>query len=65
MHCKKPTLDHWQRKIKLFPARESLVSDIPSEDEKIANLFLQCDIVLNVEVVALYPAFFRYHGFAA
>ncbi len=28
--------------IKLFPARESLVSDIPAGDEKIANLFLQC-----------------------
>jgi hypothetical protein len=28
--------------IKLFPARESLVSDIPVEDGKIANPFLQC-----------------------
>jgi hypothetical protein len=26
----------------LFPSRESLVSDIPAGDEKIANLFLQC-----------------------
>jgi hypothetical protein len=26
----------------LFPARESLVSDIPSGDGKTANLFLQC-----------------------
>jgi hypothetical protein len=25
-----------------FPARESLVSDIPTEDGKIANLFVQC-----------------------
>jgi hypothetical protein len=25
-----------------FPARESLVSDIPAGDGKIANLFLQC-----------------------
>ena len=25
--------------IKLFPARESLVSDIPAGDEKMANLF--------------------------
>ncbi len=28
--------------IKLFPARESLVSDIPAGDGKTANLFLQC-----------------------
>jgi hypothetical protein len=28
--------------IKLFPARESLVIDIPAEDRKIDNLFLQC-----------------------
>ncbi len=28
--------------IKLFPSRESLVSDIPSGDGKTANLFLQC-----------------------
>jgi hypothetical protein len=28
--------------IKLFPARESLVSDIPAGDRKTANLFLQC-----------------------
>ncbi len=28
-----------QEKIKLFSARESLVSDIPAEDWKIANLF--------------------------
>ncbi len=27
---------------KLFPARESLVSDIPAGDGKIVNLFLQC-----------------------
>jgi hypothetical protein len=27
---------------KLFPARESLVSDIPAGDGKTANLFLQC-----------------------
>ncbi len=29
-------------KIKLFPARESLVSDIPAGDGKMVNLFLQC-----------------------
>jgi hypothetical protein len=28
--------------IKLLPARESLVSDIPDGDGKMANLFLQC-----------------------
>jgi hypothetical protein len=28
--------------IKLFPPRESLVSDIPAGDRKTANLFLQC-----------------------
>jgi hypothetical protein len=32
----------WAGIIKLFPARESLVSDIPAGDGKIANLFLQC-----------------------
>jgi hypothetical protein len=31
-------------KIKLFPARESLVSDIPVGERKIVNLFLQCTI---------------------
>jgi hypothetical protein len=36
----------WAGIIKLFsiPARESLVSDIPPGDGKIANLFLQCII---------------------
>jgi hypothetical protein len=29
-------------KMKLFPARESLVSGIPAGDGKTANLFLQC-----------------------
>jgi hypothetical protein len=29
----------WQGIIKLFPARESLVSDIPARDGKIDNLF--------------------------
>jgi hypothetical protein len=29
-------------KIKLFPARESLVNDIPAGDRKTANIFLQC-----------------------
>ncbi len=38
--------------IKLFPARESLVSDIPAGDGKIDNLFytlfsVSCGLVLN------------------
>ncbi len=32
----------WPGIIKLCPARESLVSDIPAGDEKIDKLFLQC-----------------------
>ncbi len=32
------------KKIKLFPAKESLVSDILAVDGKMANLFLQCVI---------------------
>jgi hypothetical protein len=32
----------WAEIIKLFPARKSLVSDIPAEEGKTANLFLQC-----------------------
>jgi hypothetical protein len=33
--------------LKLFPARESLVGDIPAGDGKIANLFLQCMLELT------------------
>jgi hypothetical protein len=33
---------HWAGIIKLFPPRESLVSDIPAEDGKTDNLSLQC-----------------------
>jgi hypothetical protein len=41
--------------IKLFPARESLVSDITAGDGKICNLFLQCipSIELKFPIVAL------------
>jgi hypothetical protein len=48
LHCKKiivfpvPSRDpnsHWPGIIKLFPARESLVSDIPAGDRKNDNLF--------------------------
>jgi hypothetical protein len=31
----------WPGKIKLFPARDSLVGDIPAGDKKVINLFLQ------------------------
>ncbi len=34
----------WPGKIKLFPARESLVSDIPAWDWKNFHLFLQCRV---------------------
>jgi len=34
----------WAGIIELFPRRESLVSNIPSGDRNIANLFLQCII---------------------
>ncbi len=36
---------HWPGIIQSFLARESLVSDIPAEDGKTANLFLQCMII--------------------
>jgi len=56
MHCKKNVSDFpvpagmsltklpnspWSGKIYLFPARESLVSDIAARDGKTVNLFLQ------------------------
>jgi hypothetical protein len=34
----------WPVIIKLYPARESLVSDIPAREGKIGNLFLQCTL---------------------
>jgi hypothetical protein len=34
----------WPGIIKFFPARESLVSDIPAGDGKIADLFLQLSV---------------------
>jgi hypothetical protein len=37
LHCKKNS--PWPGIIKLFQAREGLVSDIPAEDGKTANLF--------------------------
>jgi hypothetical protein len=51
LHCKKSqkvsdfpvsSRDVTNQTLKLFPARESLVSDIPAGDGKIANSFLQC-----------------------
>jgi hypothetical protein len=35
----------WSGFIKLFPTRESLVSDIPAGDGKISNHFLQCTVL--------------------
>jgi hypothetical protein len=37
----------WPGLIKLFPARESLVSDIPAEDGKIASLFYSVQPLRN------------------
>ncbi len=45
----------WSGKIKLFPARESLVSDIPAVDGKVANLFLQCIVKINSVVFPAIP----------
>ncbi len=39
--CQQPN-SRWPGIIKFFPARESLISDIPAGDGKIANPFLQC-----------------------
>jgi hypothetical protein len=33
---------HCKKRLAILPARESLVSDIPAGDGKLANLFLQC-----------------------
>ncbi len=45
--CNQPS-SLWPGITKLFPARESLVSDIPAGDGKIVHLFLQCMIEGNV-----------------
>jgi hypothetical protein len=41
------SLTIWPGKIKLFPVRESLVSEIPAVDWKPAKLFLQCTRIAN------------------
>jgi hypothetical protein len=41
--CHKP-ISPWPGIIKLFPARKSLVSDIPAWEGKIGSLFLQCKL---------------------
>jgi hypothetical protein len=49
----------WPRIIKTFPARESLVNDIPAGDGKIINLFLQCTLAffhLDICRAGLNPA---------
>jgi hypothetical protein len=38
------TCKHCKKRLAIFPTRESLVSDIPAGDGKIANLFSQCNI---------------------
>jgi hypothetical protein len=48
LHCKKRlTIFPFPAGIiRIFPSRESLVSDIPAEDGKMANPFLQCNQTL-------------------
>ncbi len=41
------TLHAWPGIMKVFSARESLVSDIPAGDGKIVNLFLHCRILFQ------------------
>jgi hypothetical protein len=41
LHCKK------RLNLTLFPARESLVSDITAGDGKTAILFLQCTVLVD------------------
>jgi hypothetical protein len=36
--------------IKLFPARESLISGIPAGDGKTAKLFLQCRVTKKIDL---------------
>ena len=45
----------WPGIIKYFPAKESLVCDIPPGDGKIANLFLQCSMQYTVFTVYTHP----------
>jgi hypothetical protein len=56
--CIAPSLQP-NAEVRLFPARKSLVSDIPAGDGKINNLFLQCTVVRNHSIVPLYFV----HGF--
>ncbi len=48
----------WSGIIKLFPARESLVRDIPAGDGKTADLFLQCMAILPPWCFKLFPSNF-------
>ncbi len=59
VHCKKKVCSFpcrdvpnqtlpWPGIFTLFPPRESLVSDIPAGDGKLANLFLQCTSNIRV-----------------
>ncbi len=48
----------WPGIIKLFPARESLVSNIPAGDGKIAKRFLHCILILSTHFLFLVSNFF-------
>jgi hypothetical protein len=50
----------WPEIIKLFPARESLVSDIPAGEGK-NNLFLQCVNTGNINIMEEDRAIGRNH----
>jgi hypothetical protein len=43
--CHQPN-SPWPGIVKLLPAEESLVSDIPAGDGEIGNLFLQCTLYI-------------------
>jgi hypothetical protein len=52
-----PSRDVTQRIIQLFPARESLVSDIPAEDGKTANLFYSVLVPLSMNFLSCRMSF--------
>jgi len=63
LNCKKNLRDSWifvdQTFLglglgTLFPARESLVSDIPAGDGNIAKLFLQCTYLISMTYDFMY-----------
>jgi hypothetical protein len=48
--------------IKQFPARKSLVSDIPAGDGKAANIFLQCNGYSGQDLAELWRYLAEYSG---